>query len=95
MKKVPFVSIIIPCRNEKNFIANCLDSIISNDFPKDKLEVLVIDGISEDGTREIVKEYTQGYSFLMLLDNPKRIVPSALNIGVKSASGEIIIKNIC
>lgn len=47
------VSIIIPCRNEEKFIGKCLDSIIAQDYPKDKLEVLVVDGMSEDRTRKM------------------------------------------
>jgi len=86
------VSIVIPCRNEESFINKCLDSIIANDYPKDKLEILVVDGMSEDGTREIVENYSKKYSFIKLLSNQKRIVPTALNIGIQNASGEIIIR---
>ena len=85
-------SIIIPCRNEEKFIDKCLDSIINQDYPKGKLEVLVIDGISEDKTREIIKSYAQKYSFIKLLDNPKRFTPFGLNVGIKNAKGEIIIR---
>jgi glycosyltransferase involved in cell wall biosynthesis len=49
--KVSFVSIIIPCRNEEKFIAKCLDSIINNDYTKERLEVLLVNGMSEDKTR--------------------------------------------
>ena len=52
------VSIIVPCRNEEKFIGRCLDSIIAQDYPGESLEVLVVDGMSEDGTREIVERYT-------------------------------------
>ncbi len=86
------VSIVIPCRNEEKFISRCLDSVISQDFPKDKLEVLAVDGMSEDRTREIFKKYQKRYSFIKLLDNPKKITPSALNIGIKNSKGEIIIR---
>lgn len=86
------VSVIIPCRNEEKFIGKCLDSIISNEYPKDKLEVLVIDGMSEDGTRKIVEEYTNKNLLFKLIDNPKRIVPTAMNIGIKNAKGDIIIR---
>jgi len=54
MNEKPFISIIIPCRNEEKFIDKCLDSIIAQNYPKDKLEILIIDGMSEDGTRGIV-----------------------------------------
>jgi len=87
-----FVSIIIPCRNEKKYIVRCLDSIIAQNYPKDNLEVLVVDGGSTDGTREIVKEYIQKYPFMKLLNNPRRAVPIALNIGIKEVKGEVIMR---
>ncbi len=87
-----FISVIIPCRNEKNFISKCLDSVIGQDYPKDKLEVLVIDGMSEDGTREIVKDYFEKNSFIKILDNPKKFTPFGLNIGIRAARGEIIVR---
>jgi cellulose synthase/poly-beta-1,6-N-acetylglucosamine synthase-like glycosyltransferase len=86
------VSIIIPCRNEERFIAKCLDSVIANDYPNDRLEVLVVDGVSEDGTREIIERYAQQYPFIRLLSNDKKITPVALNIGIKHAKGEIIMR---
>ena len=46
MKEVPFVTVITPCRNEGEFIETCLDSMIGNDYPKDKLEITVVDGRS-------------------------------------------------
>jgi len=70
----------------------CLDSIIANDYAKDQLEVLVVDGMSDDGTREIIKEYAGRYSFIKLIDNSKQITPAGLNIGVSSAKGEIIMR---
>ena len=91
-KYLPFVSSIVPCRNEEKFIGRCLESIIANDYPKDKLEILIVDGRSEDGTREIVKEYAQKYPFLKLIENPRKITPAAMNIGIQNSKGEIIIK---
>lgn len=87
----PYVTVIIPCRNEEKFIGKCLDSIIAQHYPKDKLEVLVVDGMSEDRTREIVEGYAECYSSFRLLDNPKKITPVAFNMGIRSAKGEIII----
>lgn len=92
MNSLPLVSIIIPCRNEEKFIGKCLDSIVANDYPKDRLEVLVLDGMSEDGTREIILSYARQYPFIKLVDNPKRIIPAALNTGIKQARGEIIMR---
>jgi len=86
------VSVIIPCRNEEKFIKRCLESIFLQDFPKEKLEVLVIDGMSEDKTREIIKKYQKSYSFIRILDNPKKITPSPLNVGIKNSKGEIVVR---
>lgn len=91
-ENLPFVSVIIPCRNEEKFISICLESIIANDYLKDKLEVLVMDGMSKDKTREIVSKYTRKYSFVKLLENPRIITPAAMNIGIENSQGEIIIK---
>jgi len=86
------ISVIIPCRNERKYIRVCLDSVVANTYPKDKLEVLVIEGMSEDGTRDILRTYTERYPFIRMLDNPKRLIPHALNIGVAQAKGDIIVR---
>ena len=89
---LPFVSIVIPCRNEEKFIGKCLDSIIANNYPKDNLEILVIDGMSEDGTKKVVEGYSRQYPFIKYLENPKKITPCALNIGIKEAKGGIVMR---
>ncbi len=89
---LPFVSIILPCYNEGNFIASCLNSIITNEYPKNNLEILVIDGKSADNTRLVVKKIAEFYPFIQLIENSKRITPSALNIGIKKAKGNIIMR---
>ena len=89
---VPLVSAIIPCRNETSWIAKCLESIIDNDYPKDRIEVFVVDGMSNDGTRAVVESYDQRYPFIRLLENPKKTAPAALNIGIATAQGEVIMR---
>jgi len=86
-----FVSVIVPCYNEEKFIGPCLDSIIANGYPPDQMEVMVIDGISQDGTREIVADYVKGYPFIRLVDNPKRILASAWNLGIRNSRGDVIM----
>lgn len=88
----PFVSIIIPCRNEERFIGCCLDSILANNYPKDRLEVLVVDGMSGDSTRKIVESYTSRFSSIKLIENPKRIIPAAMNLGILNATAPVIMK---
>ena len=85
------VSIIIPCYNEEKFIKKCLETIVENDYEEDKMEIMVIDGRSSDGTREIVKAFVRKYPFIRLLDNPGKITPIALNIGFVQAKGDIIV----
>jgi len=92
MNSQTLVSAIIPCRNEEKFIGKCLDSVIAQDFPKDNFEILVIDGMSDDKTRETINEYVKKYPFIKLLDNPKKFTPFALNIGIKNAKGEVIVR---
>ncbi len=88
------VSIIIPCRNEEKFIGKCLKSLVNQDYPKEKMEVLIVDGMSEDKTREIIEDFKIKNSELKIriLDNPQKFTPFALNIGIKEAKGEIIIR---
>ena len=88
----PMVSIIIPCRNEVRFIANCIDSILSNGFPLERLEILAVDGMSDDGTREIVAYYAARHSSIKLHDNPRKVTPYALNIGIRAAKGDVVMR---
>lgn len=92
MISTSFISVIIPCRNEEKYIVKCLDSVVAQDFPKESLEVLVIDGASEDQTKNIIKEYSQKYPFIKLLENTKKFTPFGLNIGIKAAKGDVVIR---
>jgi glycosyltransferase involved in cell wall biosynthesis len=89
-RPLPTISVIVPCRNEAKHIGLCLESLLTSDFPKNQLEILVVDGMSDDGTREAVLEYARRYPFLKMVDNPARITPVAMNIGIRSARGELI-----
>ncbi|MFH1684335.1 MAG: glycosyltransferase family 2 protein [Candidatus Margulisiibacteriota bacterium] len=82
------VSVIIPARNEEKHIAECLDSLFAQDYPKDRFEIIVIDGMSTDRTRAIVGDYPG----VRLLDNPNKIAPAGTNIGIKASKGEIIVR---
>jgi glycosyltransferase involved in cell wall biosynthesis len=88
----PMVSIVIPCRNERNHIGRCLDSILANDYPLDRLEILVAEGMSDDGTRQVVEQYAIRHPAVRIIPNPKRIVSAALNIGIAQATGEVIMR---
>lgn len=86
------LSVICPIYNEAKYIDVCIQSILLQDYPKEHLEVLFVDGMSKDGTRDIVKNYAKQHPFIHLLDNEKRIVPVAMNIGIKASKGDVIMR---
>jgi glycosyltransferase involved in cell wall biosynthesis len=91
VSQLPFVSIIMPVRNEERAIVRVLECLLAQDYPLDRMEVIVADGMSTDGTRGLVSAAAAGDSRIRLLDNPGRIMPIGFNLGLKAASGDIII----
>lgn len=94
---LPFVTVIVPSRNEARHLAACLDSIVATAYPKDRLEILVIDGMSTDSTRVIAEAYATNAErrngiALDVIDNPARTAPAALNIGIRRAKGDVIAR---
>ena len=89
---LPFVSVIMPIRNEAAFIAESLDAVLAQDYPADRMEVIVVDGQSTDGTAEVAARYCRSDSRLILLSNPARIVPAALNLGIRQSHGNILVR---
>jgi succinoglycan biosynthesis protein ExoA len=88
----PLVSVIMPIRNEATFIERLLGAVFNQDYPAERMEVIVADGMSTDGTREIVRSLQQRHANLRLIDNPQRIVSTALNTGLAHARGEVILR---
>lgn len=86
------ISVICPCYNERPFIGACIDSIAHQDCCVTNIELLVVDGMSQDGTRDIIVEKAQQYPWLRLVDNPRRIAPVAMNIGISQANGKYIVR---
>ncbi|MDT3696519.1 MAG: glycosyltransferase family 2 protein [Ignavibacterium sp.] len=86
------ISVIIPCRNEKKYIIDFLESVFKNDYPKELLEVFIIDGKSVDGTTEILQRFIKDFPIFTLLTNEKKTVPYALNQAIKKCTGDYIIR---
>ena len=86
------ISVICPIYNEEKYIVRCLESILRQDYPMDDIEVLLVDGMSSDETRSKIKPYCDKYKFIHVLDNTHRTVPYAMNIGIKAAKGDVIIR---
>ena len=85
------VSIIIPCRNEKNYISMCIDSFLKQSYPIELMEIVIADGMSDDGTKDILEEYSQKYSNVRVIDNKGLSAPKGMNLGIKSSNKDIII----
>ena len=87
-----FVTVIVPCRNERRFIERCLASIVATRYPADRMEILVADGMSDNGTRDIIAASIARDTRISMLDNPARTSPAAMNIGIKRARGNVILR---
>ena len=94
MSAPPFVSIIVPCFNEAKCIEECLDSILSQDYPLQRMEILIADGESTDGTREIVERYAAAHpeANIQVIRNPDRIQAAGCNRAIVASRGEIIVR---
>jgi succinoglycan biosynthesis protein ExoA len=88
---LPYISVVVPVRNEARFIARTVDQLVSQDYPRDRFEVLIVDGRSTDATRAIIQSLASVHSNLTLLDNPKQLSSAARNIGIRNARGELIV----
>jgi GT2 family glycosyltransferase len=94
----PFVTALIVVRNEEKYIAKCLGSLLCQDYPSDCYEIVIVDGESTDKTLEIINEEIKKASeerqtpSVRILNNPKHILASGWNIGIKAAQGEYIIR---
>lgn len=87
------ISIVIPCRNERRHIEVFLDSLLRQSFDCDwEIEILVADGMSDDGTREMLRQYMLKAPSVQMIDNPGRIVSTGLNAAIAASTGEIIIR---
>jgi succinoglycan biosynthesis protein ExoA len=87
----PFVSVVVPVRNEANFIAATLDQLLAQDYPSDRFEVLVSDGQSDDTTPSIVQDYAHRHDNVRLLDNSARWSSAGRNRAIESCRGDIVV----
>lgn len=87
------ISVIIPCRNEKQHIREFLDSVLAQELdPGWELEILVADGMSDDGTRAVLRAYMERAHNVSLIDNAGRIVSTGLNAAIEASTGEVILR---
>jgi cellulose synthase/poly-beta-1,6-N-acetylglucosamine synthase-like glycosyltransferase len=89
---LPVVTIAIPCRDEEAYIEACVRCVQAQDWPHDRLEILVADGMSIDATREILARLAAEDGRIRLIDNPARVQAAGLNECVRLARGEVIVR---
>lgn len=89
---LPFVSILIPIRNEAAYIQRCLQAVLAQDYPAELVEILIADGMSIDNTRPLVHKLQSEQPHIRLFDNPQGIVPTGLNSLIPQAKGQILIR---
>lgn len=91
--KISFVSIVMPVRNEADFIDRSLNAVLAQDYPHESLELIVADGLSTDATRAMIEKYQMTSDIpIIIVDNPKKIAPSGLNRAIAKAKGDIIVR---
>ena len=86
------VTIIMPIRNENNFIEESLNAIITQSYDSDKIEIIIADGLSDDGTVETLKKYKNKFNNIKIIKNIEKIVPTGFNRALSLATGEVIIR---
>lgn len=88
----PSVAVIVPCRNERDFIEDCVRQLLRQEATPPGYEVVVVDGMSDDGTRAVLRRLCDEHPRVRLFDNPARIVSSALNIGIRATASDVVIR---
>lgn len=86
------ISVIVPCRNEVGTIAGCVASILDQEIGSERMEVIIADGQSTDGTRQVLDDLVRLDARVRVLSNPRLIVSTGLNAGIEAARGNIIIR---
>jgi len=93
IQSYPFVSVILPVFNEGNFILRSLGALLDQTYPKDRMEIILADGMSTDNTRELARQIASGSTIpVSFVENVKKIAPSGLNLALGAARGEIIVR---
>jgi succinoglycan biosynthesis protein ExoA len=87
----PFISVIVPVRNEGAFIRQTLEQLLDQDYDPESFEILVADGQSTDSTGAVVRQLAADHPNLRLLPNPRRWSSAGRNLGIRAARGEILV----
>jgi succinoglycan biosynthesis protein ExoA len=86
------VCVVLPMRNEVRWVRTTLSSVMDQTFDPSRVDVVVVDGMSDDGTRQLLTELQQSYPRLRVLDNPRRTTPTSLNLGIGCSTAQVIVR---
>lgn len=95
MKDYPFISTMIVTRNEEKYIKKSFESLLNQDYPNDKYEILIVDGLSDDSTLKVVNKTIEEYEQvpqIKILKNKKKILASGWNLGIKESLGKYVVR---
>lgn len=92
LKNEPLVSIVVPVRNEEKYIDKLIDSIKNQNYSLEKLEIIFVDGNSEDKTIKVIEENKKNNLNIRIIKNPLKIIPISMNLGIKEAKGKYIVR---
>jgi glycosyltransferase involved in cell wall biosynthesis len=92
MSDLPLVTVVLPVRNERTYIRGSLEAVLRQDYPADRLEIIVADGLSTDGTRETAASFNESHPSLRVIRNAGKIVPTGLNAAIAAARGAIVVR---
>ncbi len=93
MTELPLITVIMPIRNEADFIARSLGAVLAQEYPRDRMEVVIADGMSTDKTRDVIAHLaTESKVKVIVLDNPSGIVPTGINTALAIAQGQVIVR---
>lgn len=88
-----YISVVMPVYNEEKYIENCIESLLLQDYPKNLMEWIFVDGMSSDNTVKLIEKYKEKYpEMIKIMANPNKTVPYAMNIGIKEAKGKFIVR---
>lgn len=85
------VSVVIPMYNAASYVGRCLESVLQQDYPAERIEIIVVDGASTDSSVSVVQNFMKEHPRIRLLPNPMRLTNHGLNIGIRHAKGDVIV----
>src|SRR5579859_4735726 len=89
-RQLPLVSLVVASLNEARYLPALLESLAASEYPVERIEVLVVDGESTDGTREVALGYLSRLPRLRVIPNPQRVTPAAFNRGIEASHGDYV-----